>query len=57
MAAFGHLGRGMLKSAVVIQSQTDSRRPEESEMRELEVVRLDEKKKTGRPLKLTEAPI
>ena len=47
----------MLKSTVVIQSQTDSRPPEESEMRELEVGRLDEKKRTGWPLKVTEAPV
>jgi hypothetical protein len=45
----------MLNSAAVSQSQTDSYPPEQPEVRELEVVRLDDKKKTGRPLKLTEA--
>jgi hypothetical protein len=45
----------MLNSAAVIQSQTNPCPPEQPEIRELEVVRLDEKKKTGRPLKLTEA--
>jgi hypothetical protein len=37
------------------QSQTDSYPPGQPEVRELEIVRLDDKKKTGRPLKLTEA--
>ena len=45
----------MLNSAAVSQSQTDSYPPEQPEVRELEVVRLDDKKKTGRPLKLTES--
>jgi hypothetical protein len=45
----------MLNSAAVIKSQTDSCPPEQPEVRELEVVRLDDKKKTGRPLKLTES--
>ena len=45
----------MLKSRAVIQAQTDSYPPEQPEVRELGVVRLDDKKKTGRPLKLTEA--
>jgi len=44
----------MLNSAAVSQSQTDSYPPEQTEVRELEVVRLEDKKKTGRPLKLTE---
>jgi hypothetical protein len=44
----------MLKLSAVIQAQTDSY-PESSEIRELEVVLLDDKKRTGRPLKLTEA--
>jgi hypothetical protein len=38
----------------VIESQADSC-PEQPKVRELEVVRLDDKKKTGRPLKLTES--
>ena len=38
----------------MIESQADSC-PEQPKVRELEVVRLDDKKKTGRPLKLTEA--
>ncbi len=45
----------MLNSAAVGPAQTDSCPPEQPEVRELEVVRLDDKKKTGRPLKLTEA--
>jgi hypothetical protein len=44
----------MINSPDVVPSQLDSH-PPEPEIRELEVVRLDEKKKTGRPLKLTEA--
>jgi hypothetical protein len=45
----------MLKSTTVIQAHTDSCPPEQSEILELEVVRLDDKKRTGRPLKLTDA--
>src|SRR6267378_4236086 len=45
----------MLNSQAVSQSETDSYPPGQPEVRELEVVRLDDKKKTGRPLKLTEA--
>ena len=47
----------MLKSAAVIQAQTDSYPPEQPEIRELEleIVELPGKKKTGRPLKVTEA--
>lgn len=45
----------MLNSPAVIQSQTDSQPSGQTEIRELEVVQLDDKKKTGRPLKLTEA--
>jgi hypothetical protein len=43
----------MLKSTAVFQAQTNP--PEQSEIRELEVVVLDDKKKGGRPLKLTDA--
>ena len=45
----------MLNSQAVSPVQTDAYPQEQPEVRELEVVRLDDKKKTGRPLKLTEA--
>jgi hypothetical protein len=45
----------MLNSPAVSLARTDSYPPQQTDIRELEVVRLDEKKKTGRPLKLTQA--
>ncbi len=39
----------------MINVETKLQSPETTEVHELEVVRLDDKKKTGRPLKLTEA--
>jgi hypothetical protein len=45
----------MLNSPAVSLARTDSYPPQQTDVRELEVVRLDEKKKTGRPLKLTQA--
>jgi hypothetical protein len=45
----------MLNSLAVSQSLSDHYQPEQPEIRELEVVQLEDKKKTGRPLKLTEA--
>jgi hypothetical protein len=45
----------MLNSFAVSLPQTDSDPPQEPEIRELEVVVLEDKKKLGRPLRLTEA--
>jgi hypothetical protein len=45
----------MLNSLAVSQAQPDSYQHEEPQVRELEVVVLEDKKKTGRPLRLTEA--
>ena len=45
----------MLKSTAVTQAQTDSDPPEQPEIRELEIVELPGKKRTCRPLKVTEA--
>jgi hypothetical protein len=43
------------KFPAVINAEKELRSSESTEVRELEVVRLDNEKKTGRPIKLTEA--